>query len=729
MTQRGKPRRACALLTAGPGQPARPMVATRPLYSYWAILAPHFRGVLLPPHNMPDESVQWAWTVSAAEAAVSPADLATLRQRLSLAQQSLADSCEEGAETSAKTETIRATKNRMGEVVSALVALPDETFEGFVARTDHGVFLHSWGLAESLPLHYPDADFEIAGHVMVDGAPASGETVLLAAKNNRDLAQTVTDANGHFSFPRVVTGAYFVRAVSRPPEAMFSDEGQVVDVRTASVSTLEIHNEAQARKAAAPLRRLPAGRRTKIIRAVVSALLVLGAFWIRRSKVATAGTPDGNERMTWDANVAPESEAPSSPANTTEDESSPARTATARMAGGSTATILPGAVTSPRYGPADPRGPEESEERSEPPASSRHDRPAEGPMFSDEHDEQPTPSQGGGARRGVQPGGPAGSANTGHADSSNAKSIESSITTAVAGPVRGMEAQAPASGASSSPPGSTHSQARGPVGADKNSAREKSGDDSDDSDAFIPDVAARNIVVHSRSAPVYPASTWVLRTALHVSSWQPVLIRDAIVPTLPTPAGQHDAVLELRARMLAERQRAMPGTLQAARIVVGIRIEFALPEDSPPRWDLTGGEAPLTATAGRSAAEIAWRSGLPTGQFDLNGADGRAIARISADKIQGIRVSSVEPIFSWPWISIECATGEEGRFRWQTFGTATQPPSWSASDQKTGKPGQRLDLRLPTGLDETVVLKVALVDESTGWALSGMIEQQQRAHR
>ncbi|HEY8994396.1 MAG TPA: hypothetical protein VIM71_07040, partial [Lacunisphaera sp.] len=95
MTASGKARRACALLKVGRGQPARPMVENRPLFGYWAILMPHFRGVLLPPQNRTDESIQWTWTETTDHDAISSTELATIRKRLAGAQQSLADSLED----------------------------------------------------------------------------------------------------------------------------------------------------------------------------------------------------------------------------------------------------------------------------------------------------------------------------------------------------------------------------------------------------------------------------------------------------------------------------------------------------------------------------------------------------------------------------------------------------------------------------------------------------------
>jgi hypothetical protein len=244
------------------------------------------------------------------------------------------------------------------------------------------------------------------------------------------------------------------------------------------------------------------------------------------------------------------------------------------------------------------------------------------------------------------------------------------------------------------------------------------------------EVIAPSTVVRPNPALPEPNPPFVLRTVFHLSPWQTVLVRDAIVPTVPTRLGQDDGVLDLRARVLTEKQRAMPRTLQDERMIVGLRIEFTATQvESPPLWDLARGDSPVIATISKNAAEIGWRTRIPTGQFELSGADGHIIARISADARQVIRISSTEPISCWPWLSAEYAAGEEGGFRWQGIGTASLPPSWTTQEQRMNAPGRRLDLRLPAEREETVVIAIALVDDSTGWAFSSTIEHQQRTHR
>jgi hypothetical protein len=209
-----------------------------------------------------------------------------------------------------------------------------------------------------------------------------------------------------------------------------------------------------------------------------------------------------------------------------------------------------------------------------------------------------------------------------------------------------------------------------------------------------------------------------------------LLLRDAIVPTLPTRIGQDDAMNDLGSRVLAEKQSSIPRTLQDGHLVVGVHLEFPNPGSrASPHWEAVEGSAPLAATAGENAAEIGWREGAPLSRYVLASADGQMIANISADPHNGIRVESRDLVSSWPWVGVECAPDEAGRFDWQVLGTASVPTSWSKDEHWLNGRGRRLDLRLPAKNDETVALTLAIVDAATGWALTSKIEHQQKLRR
>ncbi|HEY8996178.1 MAG TPA: hypothetical protein VIM71_16045, partial [Lacunisphaera sp.] len=275
------------------------------------------------PQNRTDESIQWTWTETTDHDAISSTELATIRKRLAGAQQSLADSLEDTTGFAAKAATIRSTKDRMNEVVSALVALSDAALAGFVARTDRGMLLHSWGLANPLPVQNLDAEFELAGRVFVARAPAPGHEVLLEAADGTRVARTTTDAEGRFGFPKIVSGSYRVRAVSRPPGILFPEKGEMVELSGASVTNIEIRDEDRQRKPASIPRGKSANPYVRGIVVACAAFVVLAVycFWPRRGAFSTAS--DGSKSTTWEVNRAPRSVAQSS-AVSPDDVSGPA---------------------------------------------------------------------------------------------------------------------------------------------------------------------------------------------------------------------------------------------------------------------------------------------------------------------------------------------------------------------------------------------------------------------
>jgi hypothetical protein len=235
-----------------------------------------------------------------------------------------------------------------------------------------------------------------------------------------------------------------------------------------------------------------------------------------------------------------------------------------------------------------------------------------------------------------------------------------------------------------------------------------------------------------QSEPVIQSSgsTPVLRMTLRSSTWRRLLLRDAIVPTLPTPLGRDDAMVDLSSRVLAEKQGSIPRTLQYARIVTGVRIEFPAPlAGASPRWAVVSGAAPLIANADERAAEIGWSEGVSSGQYVLLAADGHSIASISSGPESEISLSSADEISSWPWVGIECGSSEAERFDWQVIGTAPMPSSWTKHRQWLHVQGRRLDLRSLSERDETITQSLAIVDALTGWARVSKIEYQQKIRR
>src|SRR4051812_43517071 len=101
MSRSSQSRRAIAVLKPGSIQPMPPTLGNRSLHHYWALLKTHFRSVFLPPQTLSDgTSTQWTWREPVDGPPPNAAELATVRERLSVAQRSFADSIADAAELS-----------------------------------------------------------------------------------------------------------------------------------------------------------------------------------------------------------------------------------------------------------------------------------------------------------------------------------------------------------------------------------------------------------------------------------------------------------------------------------------------------------------------------------------------------------------------------------------------------------------------------------------------------
>lgn len=136
------------------GQPtAVTWVGDRTLHSFWPVLAPYFRDVLLPPHRHDEEQVV-AWQWAEVPGAPTPLELAALRQRLRRDGGIFAEAAEAGEAPSVGRERrnaagVRELAPAVQRTVEQLAALGDPELADRVARTEHGLRLHSWGLARA----------------------------------------------------------------------------------------------------------------------------------------------------------------------------------------------------------------------------------------------------------------------------------------------------------------------------------------------------------------------------------------------------------------------------------------------------------------------------------------------------------------------------------------------------------------------------------------------------
>ncbi len=725
----GRPR--CVLLPSGPGQPARPMAAARPLFSTWPLLAPHFRGVLLPPQNRPDESVQWSWNEPAGAAPPSAAELGALRQRLAISQQVFDEACHGESDTSARAATVEAVRHRMSEITRVLAALPDPALAGYAARTDRGLFLHSWGLARPLTPRAPGSGFEVAGQVIVAGRPAPGYEVRLETADGDSLARTTSADDGRFVFPQAKPGSLRVRAVSRPPAVRFSEHGLAVELVNEAVTDLELRDETSRTPVSS--RHHPVRPRTGRWVAAGAALAVLLTILIlRRGDVAAAAT-DGAARTAWDANIAPRETAEKrEPADEPPAVRPPPRPVPGQRA--------PGGTPGPNTQREPSATPDSSGAQREATAATAGNASGAMDATASHHPAEPEAP----ASPGVPPLAPP-------VDALSAGGGPSGTTAAAAGAAPAeknddrIEAAGPTTGASTAPPrdtpATTHDQ---PATADRSSAATPTGGPATvtdtpatsagrapgDAPADEPLPAGTGHADRAALAPgsVLPAPVWTLQMTVSFSPWRQELLRDAIVPTLPVRNAETDR--DTKTLLLTEHLPGPEAPLRPTQIVTGLRLERRGPGGAGTwRWETASGTPPARIVAGDAHSELSWRGPLPNGRYTLVAADGRVLARVECTAPGHVQVWTAAPLAVWPWLEFEAAPEGATRFGWRLLGSGQRPAGWRQQRNPERPERPRLELRILESALKTQVQALALMDDVSGWGLVSDVEQKAHANK
>ncbi len=226
------------------------------------------------------------------------------------------------------------------------------------------------------------------------------------------------------------------------------------------------------------------------------------------------------------------------------------------------------------------------------------------------------------------------------------------------------------------------------------------------------------------------------RVRLHITAWQPRLLQDAILPTAPTRVGDDDDIEVLRARLLRERQAAMPLTFKhpAPRIGFAIDLPAETMASGRPHWRDVAGGTPTFASVTATRAEVYWSGNPPTlTECTLLDDAGREFARVTADGSGGALVTAPR-IRGWPWVGLERTAADDTarnttewatRLEWRVLSGAPAPPSWRRDDFWLNNHGHRLDLILSDHDSGPAQHTLALVDRPTGWALVCEIDQAQ----
>jgi hypothetical protein len=229
-------------------------------------------------------------------------------------------------------------------------------------------------------------------------------------------------------------------------------------------------------------------------------------------------------------------------------------------------------------------------------------------------------------------------------------------------------------------------------------------------------VVLTNIVPQGDSEPSELSVTAKVTTGV----WRVVRVRDVMLETWPTERPPNVAALKTaRAQALVAARAEMPVSFQMPVVRQGWRLHLApaawLP--TPPRWrDAVGGrfrmEREEVIESGWMAVEV--RSGMDA---RLVAADGREFARVvaSSDGRSASVHGAPEVLAVVPWVEVEIAEGESkaGHWVWRSLSAG-----WSGASWKTVHNEKTMSVCFPPGPGGKTGGILALVDDSSGWALA-----------
>ncbi len=206
----GGERRVVAEISTTDARQAIPTVGNRSIHQYWKRLTPALHALLLAPRRRPDDrAISWSWVEPALAPPPSTAELADLRRHLVEASRLLTEDAAEAKPAEATWMTI------MQAIIGELCAKSDPQFSTFVARTDAGLQIHSWGAPQGGRPYSPDKiGAEVHGTLLAGDSAAAGYEVVIENRKGTRLAHAVSDERGNFVFAGIHPGTYRVRVNS-----------------------------------------------------------------------------------------------------------------------------------------------------------------------------------------------------------------------------------------------------------------------------------------------------------------------------------------------------------------------------------------------------------------------------------------------------------------------------------------------------------------------------------
>ncbi len=216
---------------------------------------------------------------------------------------------------------------------------------------------------------------------------------------------------------------------------------------------------------------------------------------------------------------------------------------------------------------------------------------------------------------------------------------------------------------------------------------------------------------------------------IKLSAWSLRPGRDAIVPTLPVPAGEPDTSLDLAERMLAELQARVPEMLRRPNLQSGFVFRHVRDSETQPLvWRETPEGHGVHCTIQEKRAETGWMLPRRTEgrTLHLDYANGTEAARIEFAPGGQATVAVRDGVRAAFWLGAlytQAERSESGRppyYFWRVVRGPLAASAWTSESRWLDGAGCRLEVVLNGARPDGTC--IALIDQETGWQLTTWLE-------
>jgi hypothetical protein len=702
-------------------------VGNRAVHQYWALLAPYFRDVLLVPHRRSeDETTAWSWQENRDGRAPTNTELAALRKRLANDLRAFTDNANDtaidgvGVAKAANQSSVAELAAAMDGWGSRLVGMPDGELTKFVACTESGLRLHSWGLTTAAAPFYPDerkagtddssgdsGDRTKAGVtaaprkrrrrrwilllILLAGTGVGGTTVWKVWNSVEHREHSGAGGSkretGRFSLAKLWTRLAGASGGPREPSHA-STGGSTTGLASSENSQNGSGSRGTASGEMSPKKNgKPKGEEdsTSIQTEPASGLPAQGRGLPAGATAATPSTPAG------------------------------AGSSAAGNAGGATPGAGSGAPATGGASPADstatsvadsPQQQNNSVPKTPRPRASTTASAPELDGDSDQRNPQTATSKSSSDRKApMEP----------EQEPEESKGEAKAVSAEKGQPASGRDPNAtPRLPALSEDRTADEQESRGKDrfrAADKATTTTDSPDDESPRSDSPPSEPVHPVSFETAaSAAVEANMVWASVVAVNDGKWQVRLLGEMILPTRPMRAGAVDTIEAMRAKARTERQAMLPAAFSAVRGRRGYAVEAL---DGDLHWRLPAGAEAVVTRATNGRAEISWPEGVhpPHGIYEVVNGHGQPVMQMEIEHAEGMVVSLAENVRGSLCLEID---GDVSAFTGRRFSETTMPAGWKWS---FGRHGGRLEIPLAAMAGTTAAETVALFDAATGWSL------------